>query len=92
MSRENERPAFCHFCGGSYGNHSEDCIGSMSMLKAQRDELLACLDTYVGLYPAFRSKPVGAPGSLARQGQNFAIQLEDRAYAAIEATRRRQYP
>lgn len=51
------------------------------------DELCAVLARYVGAYPAFRSKPIGAPGSRERAHQDWLIQLEDRARAALAKAR-----
>lgn len=48
-------------------------------------DLIQCLRDYAGTYPAFRSKPVGAPGSPARMEQDFQIDLEARSKAAIDA-------
>ena len=42
-----------------------------------------CLQEYILNHPAFRSKPVGAPGSEARNLQQLAIGLEDEAKQAI---------
>ena len=52
-------------------------------LIAAAPELLAALKEYVATIPAFRSKPVGAPGSAARNEQGALIALEDRAKAVI---------
>lgn len=46
-------------------------------------ELLAALKNVVAGRPAFRSKPIGAPGSVARIEQDHEIRLEDEALAAI---------
>ena len=51
------------------------------------DETLELLSTYVMTYPAFRNKPVGAPGSEARRKQDFEIALEDRAIALVAKLR-----
>lgn len=41
-------------------------------------ELVEALDGYLDICPAFRSKPMGAPGSNARHNQTMHIGLEDR--------------
>lgn len=46
-------------------------------------ELLAALKGMLRLYPAFRSRPIGAPGSAKRAEQDERIAAEDRARAAI---------
>jgi hypothetical protein len=46
-------------------------------------EVLAVLKRYVNAYPAFRMKPVGAPGSEKRIEQENLMALEDAARAAI---------
>lgn len=52
-------------------------------LAEQHAALLAALRRYVNEYPAFRTKPVGAPESSARREQDRQIQIEDQAMAAI---------
>ena len=42
------------------------------------EQLAEILKEYLKLYPAFRVKPIGAPGSKARQEQEYQIELEDR--------------
>jgi hypothetical protein len=49
----------------------------------QRDELARVLQRYVNAYPAFRIKPKGAPGSVARIEQERLMALEDEAKAAL---------
>lgn len=51
--------------------------------RIQFEVLRGLLLEYVKFSPAFRSKPLGAPGSLARQGADYHIDLENRAIAAI---------
>ena len=41
-------------------------------------ELVEALNGYLDICPAFRSKPMGAPGSNARHNQTMHIGLEDR--------------
>lgn len=57
----------------------------MALLRvmATAPELLQALKDYVAFSPAFRSKPMGAPNSIARIGQSAHILIEDRARAAI---------
>jgi len=45
--------------------------------------LMENLRDYIGLYPAFRTRPVGAPGSYARNNQEAVILTEDSAREAI---------
>lgn len=56
---------------------------SNAHLIAVAPELLEALEQYVEANPAFRLKPVGAPGSSARKAQDIHIALEDAALAAI---------
>lgn len=51
--------------------------------EARIAELTAIVRDYVRLYPPFVSKPIGAPGSQARQDQNEKIDLDRRAKAAL---------
>lgn len=51
------------------------------------EELCAVLEGYLGAYPVFRMKPIGAPHSPARIEQEWLIQLEDRARAALAKAR-----
>jgi hypothetical protein len=50
-------------------------------------ELYEALEWYLHARPAFRSMPVGAPGSPARLGQEAAIAAEDKAKAALAKAR-----
>ena len=52
-------------------------------LFAAAPELAEALRTYISHYPAFRSKPVGAPGSQAREKQEYEIALEDEAISLL---------
>lgn len=45
--------------------------------------LIAILRRYIAAYPAFRMKPIGAPGSAARIEQENLMALEEAATAAI---------
>lgn len=46
-------------------------------------QMLAIIKRYMRTYPAFRARPVGAPGSQKRIEQEDQIDLEDDARAAI---------
>lgn len=41
------------------------------------------LQFYVDAFPAFRSKPVGAPGSVEREAQSTHVTYEDLARALL---------
>jgi hypothetical protein len=60
--------------------HSTDADG---LLLAAAPELLAALKNLVASRPAFRTKPLGGPGSVARIQQEHEIRLEDEALAVI---------
>lgn len=47
------------------------------------ETLTAILGRYMAAYPAFRMKPIGAPGSVMRVEQENLMALEDAARAAI---------
>lgn len=47
-------------------------------------EMSAVLRDVMAEYPAFRSKPMGAPGSFVRDRQDRQIALEDRIKKAIK--------
>lgn len=49
--------------------------------------LVEALEAMLAAYPAFRSKPVGAPNSDARIKQEEEIRLEDYARAALALAR-----
>lgn len=51
------------------------------------EKLCSALARYVATYPAFRAKPIGAPGSPARIEQEGLIQLEDDAMVALAKAR-----
>lgn len=44
----------------------------------------ALLEEYLEMFPAFRSKPIGAPGSASRVQQERHISLEDRAKRLLD--------
>lgn len=56
-------------------------------LAAAAPDLLAVLQRYVAAYPAFRMKPIGAPGSEKRVEQENLMALEDAARAAFAKAR-----
>jgi hypothetical protein len=58
-------------------------VTSVDQLAAQRDAIAAVLERYVAAYPAFRIKPVGAPGSQVREEQERLMALEDAARAVL---------
>lgn len=45
--------------------------------------LRSIIERYMAMYPAFRTKPEGAPNSIARNEQERQIALEDAARAAL---------
>ena len=47
-------------------------------------ELVAAAKQHLAEFPAFRTRPVGMPGSLARQDQDHSIAVEDRLRRAIK--------
>jgi hypothetical protein len=58
-------------------------VTSVDQLAAQRDAIADVLERYVAAYPAFRIKPVGAPGSQVREEQERLMALEDAARAVL---------
>lgn len=52
-------------------------------LRTRVQELEGALRAYKDEFPAFRSAPVGAPGSIARRKQDDLIKMEDAARAAL---------
>ncbi len=50
------------------------------------DAIASVLESYINTYPAFRTKPVGAPGSQARDEQELKIALEDAARAVLKSS------
>lgn len=78
--------------GGPGGHHfsppeslaEQQANARLVLAAVQRyDELLLVLKDYLQLCPAFRSKPIGAPGSDARARQDDHIALEIRAQTII---------
>ena len=55
----------------------------IAALEAENANLRQIIYSYVQTHPAFRLKPVGAPNSIKRAEQNWEIELEDMAKAAI---------
>jgi len=51
------------------------------------EKLCSALARYVATYPAFRAKPIGAPGSRERAHHDWLIQLEDDAMVALAKAR-----
>lgn len=49
----------------------------------ERTALREMLERYMNAYPAFRMKPIGAPGSQARDEQERLMALEDSARALL---------
>ena len=54
-----------------------------AQIYAAMPDIIAALIGYIVELPAFRNKPVGAPGSVARIEADHAIRLEDEALAAL---------
>ena len=57
---------------------------SIPVLREHIRELEAALRFYTDAFPAFRSKPVGAPGSIERQAQDAHIEWETKALRALD--------
>jgi len=53
-------------------------------LVRENERLRALLNRYISAYPAFRIRPVGAPGSEKRIEQENLMALEDAAQAALD--------
>ena len=64
-------------------NATPERYAANARLMAMAPRLLKALDYYVNQHPAFRVRPMGAPGSAVRQMQDFAIEQENEARAAI---------
>jgi hypothetical protein len=67
---------------GVVEQHWPDSEDTAKLFAAAPDMLEALL-FYINEFPAFRSKPVGAPNSDARKAQENLIEAEDKALAAI---------
>lgn len=82
-----------HYKGGSPGGNyfappetlaERQANARLVLAAVQRyDELLLVVKDYLQICPAFRTKPIGAPGSDARAAQDEHIALEDRANSLI---------
>lgn len=64
----------------------EDAQAAVTACNAH-DELVKLLQRYMAAYPAFRIKPIGAPGSEKRVEQENLMALEDTARAALARAR-----
>ena len=53
------------------------------MARRTLPNILAVLQFYMDAFPAFRSKPVGAPNSIERRAQETHIEWEDKARALL---------
>lgn len=53
-------------------------------LVSKTDRALSLLEEYVAMFPAFRTKPIGALGSEQRAQQERHISLEDRAKRLLD--------
>lgn len=80
----------CDRCGRPIDTDKDaECeVGGRLLCKLHRDTdhvsgMLAILRRYMAAYPAFRIKPVGAPGSEKRVEQENLIALEDDALDII---------
>lgn len=78
-----------HFVAEARGDTAETRDANARLIAAAPD-LLQVLERYVAAYPAFRIKPVGAPGSEKRIEQENLMALEDAARAAIAKARGEQ--
>lgn len=102
MSAATHTPGTTYYVGDiaqPSGKHTIYAYGDRSIPRAlvtRKDEaglfaaaadLRHVLERYMAAYPAFRMKPVGAPGSEKRAEQENLMALEDAARAAIAKTR-----
>ncbi len=82
-----------HYRGGPFGGNyfappstqAEQQANARFVFDAitRYDELLVLVKDYVQMLPAFRMKPIGSPGSIARGHQDDHIALENRARALL---------
>lgn len=72
------RPSVCENCDYQW------CVYIRS-LESLLQQAVDVLDTFTEVSPAFRTKPIGALGSDARDQQEAHIQVEDRARAVLTA-------
>lgn len=63
--------------------HKEEDAQAAVTAANSHDDLVKLLERYMAAYPAFRIKPVGAPGSEKRIEQENLMALEDAARAAL---------
>lgn len=70
-------------CQGSSGYMAESECGEY-VTAGEYVSLALLLRQYLNAYPAFRSKPVGSPGSSARAQQEEATRLEDLAVKKLD--------
>ena len=81
------------FLGCVVGTKGQPIGGEADLtLVAAAPDLLAVLQRYVNAYPAFRIKPIGAPGSEKRIEQENLMALEDAARTAIAKAIKTSYP
>lgn len=73
--------ALVSYSDATYKHHTQSHADQRAMATAP--ELLALLKRYRNAYPAFRMKPVGAPGSEKRIEQEMLTALEEAADTAI---------
>lgn len=66
-----------------YGDKRRAVLSAIRELRRERDELAQALREYTELFPVFRARPLGTPGSPARRDQEREIALEDRARALL---------
>lgn len=73
--------SYC-LCGSRRGHFERRDDGEW-VLAADVEQLRTVLERYMFAYPAFRMKPVGAPGSPARIESERLMALEEAAQAAL---------
>ena len=66
---------------GDYDDELREQI--ITQLETRVRELETVLCFYTAAFPAFRSKPVGAPGSIERWAQETHIEWETKAQTAL---------
>ena len=76
--------SYC-LCGSRRG-HFEKCDDGTWVLAGDVEQLRAVLERYMFAYPAFRMKPIGAPGSPARIESERLMALEEEAQRVLGAT------
>lgn len=78
--KDSTRPVYD--ANGSVVSFPENAPFIVSRVNAH-EALVEALSEYLIMYPAFRSKPMGAPNSEARATQDAQISCEDAALAAL---------